>query len=216
MVTTDCIKTVFRIACSIGGTRGRAITNDWRRSSARAIGSSRATSGDDQRLVVRAIVASCDRSHDRSQPVATSSQGVYVRPVYDLLRFGIAGQTFWTSWPSCCDWFCSCAHPRPLRPVVRSFYDLPAIPNCCGRSQAVTWSQAADHRRSQAVTWSQAADHRRSQAVTWSQAADHRRSQAVTWSQAAAHRRSQAVTWSQAAAHRRSMCGKLLVLRALC
>jgi hypothetical protein len=36
-----------------GGTRGRAINND------------RATSGSDQRPIVRSIVATCDRSHDR-------------------------------------------------------------------------------------------------------------------------------------------------------
>ena len=28
----------------------------------------------------------------------------------------------------CCDWFCHIDHPRPPRPVVRPFYDLPTIP----------------------------------------------------------------------------------------
>lgn len=59
---------------TIGGTRGRAITNDWRRSIARSIVGNRATSGGDQRPIVRSIVATCDRSHDRSQPIAASRE----------------------------------------------------------------------------------------------------------------------------------------------
>ena len=40
---------------------------------------------------------------------------------------------FWT-WPQhCCDRFCPGDHPRPLRPVVRSFNDLPTIPTVFSR-----------------------------------------------------------------------------------
>ena len=48
-------------------TRGRAITNDWRISMARAIVGNRATSGSDQRPTdVRSVIAPDDRSYDQS------------------------------------------------------------------------------------------------------------------------------------------------------
>lgn len=47
---------------TIGGTRARAITNDWRRSIARSIVGNRATSGGDQRPIVPPIVRSCNQS----------------------------------------------------------------------------------------------------------------------------------------------------------
>ena len=56
-------------------------------------------------------------------------------------------RSFWTVF---CDWICShdhprsptitYDHPRPLRPILRSVYDLPTIPTFLGRSKVVTLS----------------------------------------------------------------------------
>ena len=46
--------------------RGRAITNDWRRSMARSIVGNSATNGSDQRPIVRSVTAPDDRSYDQS------------------------------------------------------------------------------------------------------------------------------------------------------
>ena len=51
---------------TIGGTCSRAITKDWRRLIVRSIVGNRATSRGDQQLIVRSIVATYDRSYDRS------------------------------------------------------------------------------------------------------------------------------------------------------
>ena len=57
---------------TIGRTRGRAISNDWRRSMARSVVGNRATSGGDHRLIVRSIIASGERSY-AELPTATIS-----------------------------------------------------------------------------------------------------------------------------------------------
>ena len=51
---------------TIGGTCSRAITKDWWRLIVRSIVGNRATSRGDQQLIVRSIVATYDRSYDRS------------------------------------------------------------------------------------------------------------------------------------------------------
>ena len=52
-------------------TRGRAITNDWRRSMARSVVGNRATSGSYQRPIVTSVIALDDRSYDQSWRQAT-------------------------------------------------------------------------------------------------------------------------------------------------
>ena len=52
-------------------TRGHAIMNDWRRSMARSIVGNCATSGSDQRPIVRSVIALDDRSYDHSGRPAT-------------------------------------------------------------------------------------------------------------------------------------------------
>ena len=47
-------------------TRGREITNDWRRSMARSTVGNLVTSGSDQRPIVRSVIAPDDRSYDQS------------------------------------------------------------------------------------------------------------------------------------------------------
>jgi hypothetical protein len=79
---------------TIDGTRGRANTNDWRRSIAGPIVGNRATSGGNQPPIVRSIVAAGDRSHDLGelktggttnrkvvQPVGTGTDCEVVRQV---------------------------------------------------------------------------------------------------------------------------------------
>ena len=68
----SCDGSAMFAAISSGGPRGRAITNDWRKSMARAIVGNRSTTdvrsivtaGD--RLYDHSIVASCDRSYEQS------------------------------------------------------------------------------------------------------------------------------------------------------
>ena len=50
----------------IGRTRGRAITNDWRRTMTRSVVCNCSNSGDDHRPILRSIIASDDRSYHQS------------------------------------------------------------------------------------------------------------------------------------------------------
>ena len=59
---------IFDWSLAIGRERGRAISNDWRKSMARSVVGNRETSGSDHRPIVR---SSCDRLHDQSWHPAT-------------------------------------------------------------------------------------------------------------------------------------------------
>ena len=85
-----------------------------------------------QRSIARSIVASCDRSYDKSLLPLLS----FVVP-NDL---GSQVKSFEHDHRPCCDLVSPCDQPRPLRPVVRPFYDVSTIPNCFGRSYVVAWS----------------------------------------------------------------------------
>ena len=112
-------------------TRGCAITNDRRILMVRSIVVNRATSGSDQRPmydqllrpIVRAIVASCDRAYDQSWHPTTDGTincGVQLSIARSIVA--TYDRSYDQSWHQTTD------HPRPMRPVIRSFYDLSTIP----------------------------------------------------------------------------------------
>ena len=116
----------------------------------------RATDRCDLRPVVRSIVApndrsydqsytSCDRSYDQSCDYRSAiihnwwchHARLVVRSRIDIsaTAYDLESQvrSFEHDLQPCYDWFCPGDHPRHLRPVVRSFYDVPTIPNLFGR-----------------------------------------------------------------------------------
>ena len=124
-------------------TYGRSYDQSWHQTTDRTI----------NRSIVRPTVATYDQSYDQSwhqttdrtincatsNPRPSTTGGVtmhdwwydHVRSICDRLRFGIAGYvnniSFEHDHRPCYNSFCPDGHPRPLRPVVRSFYDLPTI-----------------------------------------------------------------------------------------
>ena len=96
------------------------------------------------RSIVRPTVRSIVRLpiHDHPQlvvsPCTTGGRAYdHVRPICDRLRFGIAGyKSFEHDHRPCyitIHFALTVTRPRPLRPVVRSFYDLPTILTSYGR-----------------------------------------------------------------------------------
>ncbi len=92
-----------------------------------------------KRPIIRSIVASCDRSYDQSCGDYRSAiihnwwchhTRLVVRSCKTYLRsYDLESQVrcFEHDHRPCYDSFCPDGHPRPLRPIVRSFYDLPTI-----------------------------------------------------------------------------------------
>ena len=84
--------------------------------------------------IVRALVASCDRAYNQSWHPKTDGtinrvvQLSIVRSIEAPHDLESQVRSFEYDHRPCYDSFCTGDHPRPLRPDVRSFYDLPTIP----------------------------------------------------------------------------------------
>ena len=87
-----------------------------------------------RRPMVRSIVWCNDRSHDQAYHRATDRMinRCDIRPIIRSIvtpnDLESQVSSFEHDHRPCYDRFCPGDHPRPLRPVVRSFYDLPTIP----------------------------------------------------------------------------------------
>ena len=87
-------------------------------------------------VILRELVASCDLAYDQSWHPKTD--GTINRcDLWPIIRSIVAPNdleppvcSFELDHRTCYDWFCPADHPRPLRSVVRSFYDLPTVPTC--------------------------------------------------------------------------------------